>query len=486
MEVCIIGGGFCGIGAAKQSLDHGLVPFIICKSSAPRGLWNGFSNEIGVWDSMRTNACKWLTTFSDQPWKSEDPDFPSASQVRDYLNGYIEKHGLHQYFHFNSTVIEVSRHGEDYLVRWKEGENVQESVFKYVLVASGRCSKDQTPVQRPELFTGKIVQGSGYRDLSVFQGRKVLVVGRSFTSSDISVEALKVAESVTQVYTGRPYLVIRRYCLAIPSDFLFNSHMALSAPTHIIQTLESNIAQNKMLMSIFGNPSAILPEWEIPECPTHFIRSVLYQDEYIDAVSSKRIPLVKGKVEEFYSEGVRLSDGTEIEADVVVLGTGYFTDYSFLSEEIRNIIQYREDDSFLPAALYRSIMHPALPGISFAGLMAGPHTGRYELPVEIGIRFMLGKLSITEEELWQGVRDEEFIRENLRDQYTTYAFTDYLRELIRILDIKIDMEFIKNELEFCNGPLIPQMFWLEKTGQIEIAKQAIADIKARFPQYQFN
>ena len=486
MEVCIIGGGICGIGSAKQSLDHGLVPFVLCKSSAPGGMWNGFPNEVGVWNSLCTNTSKWLTAFSDQPWKSEDPDFPSASQVRDYLNGYIEKHGLHQYFHFNSTVIEVSRHDEDYLVRWKEGENVQEKVFKYVIVASGRYSKDQNPVGRPELFTGKIVQGSEYREPSVFQGKKVVIVGRSFTSSDISVEALKVAESVTQVYTGKPYVIMRRYFLATPSDFLVNSHMALSAPTQIVQTLESNIAQTQMLISLFGNPSAILPEWEIPESPSQLTRPVLYQDEYIDAVSSKRISLVRGKAEEFYTSGIRLADGTEIEADVVLLGAGYLTDYSFLSEEIKNIVQYREDDTFMPAALYRSIMHPALPGLFFAGIMLGPQTGRFELPIEVGIRHMLGKLNITEEELWQGVREEEFIRENMRDLYVPYGFADYLKELIRILEIKIDLEFIKNELEFSNGPLIPQMFWLEKHGQVEIAKQAIADIKARFPQTQFN
>ena len=67
MEICIIGGGFCGISSARISLDHGLTPFILCKSPQPGGIWNGNPNETGVWDSMLTNTSKYLTCYSDLP-----------------------------------------------------------------------------------------------------------------------------------------------------------------------------------------------------------------------------------------------------------------------------------------------------------------------------------------------------------------------------------------------------------------------------------
>ena len=486
MEVCIIGGGISGVISAKLSIDHGLVPFILCKSPAAGGLWNGFPNEIGVWNSMSTNTSKWLSTFTDHLWSPDHPEYPSTHQVLDYLSSYIEKHSLHQYFHFNSTVTQVSRQGEDYLVRWRFGEEVQEKVFKYLIIASGRFSKEHNPIKNPEQFSGTIVRGSEYREPSVFSGKKVLCVGRSFTGSDISLEALSTAESVTQIYTGKPYVIMRRHFRTVPADFLPNLQMALGAPSPLIQTLQSNTAGAKRLMSIFGNPGRVTPEWEIPESPTEFCKTILLRDDYLDAISDKRIGLVKGRAQEFYSNGIVLADGRQIEADVVLLCTGYSTDYSYLSDEIKEIVQYREDDTFVPVTLYRSILHPSLPRLCFTGIYLGPHSGRYELPVEIGIRQMLGKLSLTEEELWQGVRDEEFIRENLSGLYLPYNFPDYLKEMMRILGIKLDKEFIKNELEFSNGPVLPQMFWLERPGQIELAKQAIAEIKARYPQYQFN
>lgn len=109
-----------------------------------------------------------------------------------------------------------------------------------------------------------------------------------------------------------------------------------------------------------------------------------------------------------------------------------------------------------------------------------------ELPLEIGIRYVLGKLSISEEELWQGVRDEEFIRRRSTGSDILYPFTDMLKECMRILGIRLDMEFIRNELEFAKGPVLPQMLWLERPGQVDLAKTAIAEIKARYPHHQFN
>ena len=319
MEICIIGGGISGVISAKISIDHGLIPFVLCKSSAVGGLWNGFPNEIGVWNSMNTNSSKWLSTFSDQLWKPEDPDFPTPVQVRDYINSYTDKHSLQQYFHFNSAVVEVSKHAEDYLVKWKTGEELQEKVFKYVLIATGRFSKEYNPVHNPETFTGRIVFGSEYREPSIFEGKRVLCVGRSFTGSDISLEALTTAESVTQIYSDKPYVILKRYLREVPADFMPNSLMALSAPTPLIQTLQSNIAGAKRLMSFFGNPSEVIPEWGIPDPPTHLCKAVVYREKYLEAISSRKIALVKGVAQEFYSNGIVLTDGTQIEADVILM-----------------------------------------------------------------------------------------------------------------------------------------------------------------------
>ena len=55
-----------------------------------------------------------------------------------------------------------------------------------------------------------------------------------------------------------------------------------------------------------------------------------------------------------------------------------------------------------------------------------------------------------------------------------------------VTGIQVDMEFMKNELGFSNGMMLPQFLFLEKSGQTELAKQVIAEIKAKYPHYKFS
>ena len=485
MEACVIGGGFSGIISAKILLDHGLVPFIICKSPAAGGLWNGYPNEVGTWESMVSNGSKYMFTFSDYLWNEEDPEFVTPQQVRNYLNGYIQKHSLHEYFHFNCTVIEVSRNVDSYNVKWSFGGEITERVFRYVVIAVGRFHILNNPLLNQELFNGKIILSSDYREPSVFTGKKVVVVGRSFSGSGISLDALRTTESVTQVYT-RPYLILKKTLGGMPFDLHLNSLNSMSSAVEFTQTTESSIKLSKFIMSTFGNPSRVLPEWELPEPPMEFYRPCLDPDEYLEAISSKRIAAVRGTAQGFYSNGLVLSDGRQVEADVVVLCTGYLTDFRFFSEEIKNILEYRENDGFLPVTLYRSIIHPSLPGMSFVGMVSGVHPGRYELSAEVGIRQMLGTISLTQEELMEGVMLERYTREVYKDSYLSYSIHGYINELLRILNVEINYELIKNDLEFSKGMIVPQMFFLERPGQVELTKQVIAEIKIKYNHRQFN
>ena len=153
----------------------------------------------------------------------------TPQQILAYQNSYIEKHNLHQYFHFNSTVVEVSRQENGYTVKWEVEGQLNEKFFMYVVVASGRYSTQINPLSNGEAYTGKIILGSEYREPSVFAGKRVVVIGRSFTSSEIALEALTTAENVTEIYT-RPYLIMKRHLEGLPVDFMLSSFKVLLSP----------------------------------------------------------------------------------------------------------------------------------------------------------------------------------------------------------------------------------------------------------------
>jgi dimethylaniline monooxygenase (N-oxide forming) len=475
MEACIIGAGFSGIISAKLAVDHGLVPFVLNKNSEPGGVWKGFDGEIGVWDSLHANTSKYLFSFSDQPWNSEDDLFPSCKQVVKYLQDYINKHQLNLYFHNNCEVLELSKAQDDYLIKWKENNQIHQKVFKYVIVATGHCSKEIIPFKEFGDFKGVVVEGGKYREPSVFAGKKVVCLGRGYTSSDIGLEALKSASKVIQICRS-PCVIIKQTVEGVPFDFLLYSIKSLNSPTPLIPSLEDLHQLSTSLVNIFGNPSDIIPEWSINTLSSKPTRTVISSIEYLSSVSQRKIEIVQGNLKSFYADGVVLDNGQEVEADVLVSGAGYITQYEFLSQEIKDILQYQGNNPLLSTAMYRSILHPALPRLCFVGNFLSVVPGRFELPAEIGIRYILGELEISTEELWQGVRDEEYIRTLTPNIFEPYTQLGYLYELLRILKIDLNSQLIRT-LALEKFPCLPQFFWIERPGQLDTARQAVEDLQ---------
>jgi cation diffusion facilitator CzcD-associated flavoprotein CzcO len=199
MEVCIIGGGFSGIASAKACKDYDFIPFVLSKDPEIGGLWRGGRDQIGIWDSLKANMSKYGMSFSDYPFRPEVEAVPPGAEILNYMKEYVEKHDLLKYFNFNSRVTEVSRNGQEYSVKWVQDEEVKEKNFKFVMVCTGHESKEYFPFENPAAFSGTIIKSGHYREPSVFTDKKVVVIGRSFSGSDIALEATLTASEVVQI-----------------------------------------------------------------------------------------------------------------------------------------------------------------------------------------------------------------------------------------------------------------------------------------------
>ena len=204
-------------------------------------------------------------------------------------------------------------------------------------------------------------------------------------------------------------------------------------------------------------------------------------NEYLERIKEGKIEIKKGNAKEFYSEGIVLDNEETIQADMIVSGSGYVAEYKFLSNEIKKILQYDDNSVLLSVILYRGMLHPQLPRLCFIGNFTSSVPGRFELQAEVGIRYLTERLLISTDELWEGVRTEEIIKNTDPKLYEPYSHPAHLAETMRLLEIELDFEFIKNELEFSNGPLLPQFFWLERPGQIDLAKMAIQELREKHP-----
>jgi dimethylaniline monooxygenase (N-oxide forming) len=486
MEVCVIGGGFSGIISAKLSKDYNLIPTIFEKKSRLGGIWNCLPGQIGAWNSLTTNTHKLFMAFSDFPWPDSHQDYPTREEVYDYLCQYCNKHDLNQYFKYNSEVTWVQKSNKGYLVRWKTEEIIQEKEFDYIIVASGKYSEETNPFKSSETFKGTIIEGGKYRDPEVFVGKNVVSIGKSSTASDVALEASKVASNVTQIYKATS-LCLQKYNGGIPYEFFYYRLEELNKPFELIPSLLQNAEKCRILISAIGNPSEILPEWELTEDYTqsNFVNLYILSEDYTNAISECKIKCVKGEVSHFYENGVVLRDGRTVEAEVVLLGTGYSTDYSYLSQEILRTVQYNKESRLLACVLYRSVFHPDLPNFCFVGNYVYGVLSRYEIEAELGIFYMTGRLDLSTEEVWQGIRDEEYIR-TLNGLKQPYDHFNYVRDLMRVLKKNIDFDFIQNELNFSKGILLPQFIFMENPGIKDLCRQVVEGIRVKYPQFNAN
>ena len=483
MEVCIIGGGPCGIISAKVCQTNGFYPYILERKDTFGGLWRQKPNEISVWNSLYTNGDKFTSGFSDQWWGEEVPVFPKSTDAIEYFTKYIEKHSLQSYFHYNCIVTKVKIQDNGYLVRWNFGEDTIEKIFKYVIIANGLLNKRNIPVKNLDAFKGTIIHSADYRDPSIFINKKVVVVGNRISGCDICSDILNHASSVTQIFRT-PIFLIRKVLDDIPHTFyLFNIRNILSR-TKLFPTREDLRQKKAAFFQMFGNPKIYHPLFEIDEtCLDGDAPASLADDNYLSALSENKITLIKGGVESVNSDGVVLDDGRIIEADAIILATGYFRSMDFLSKKIKTIIKYEENSKSLGMSLYRAVLHPDLPGLFISGNLQIPVDCKYEMHAEIAARWFLGTLNVTREELLEGVAGEDNMRAMADCNREGYSPFSYWNELIRMLNIEIDMNMVEKELDFKGGFLLLRLMYLDRPGMLEIVKDNIAEIKRKFPGF---
>ena len=480
MEVCIIGGGFSGIISAKICKSSGLVPYILEKSRSPGGIWRGYAGEVGVWESMHTNNSKYALTFSDMPWDPESPEYPSWHEVGTYLQNYISKHSLQPHFHYGCSATKIKIQQDKYLVRWLQGTEIKEKLFTYVVVATGLFVQVNKPLKNADLYKGVSFHSSSYRQPGVFTGKRVVCVGKNFSASDIACEALQTTSDVVQVFK-RSTLMINKFISNLPCELLTMTYKSILSCDNLFPSEDQLLEIKQKIIGLCGNPGDVHPLWRMDEQEAGSIYAVYADDSYIEAVRSNRIRLVQGEAKEFYSDGVVLKDGRQVEADVVVLATGYHRAFGFLGKEIKRIVKYDDTKPGLSMSLFRGIFHPELKGMCFVGNVRAFIPARYELQAEIGIRYMLGTLNLGDEEILQGVNDEDNMRNEGND--IDYDPKSYLYELLKLLKLNVGLEFIREKLDFENGIFLPQFLGVTEPEQLVLCREVVQEIKSRHPEY---
>merc|ERR1712187_283662 len=85
--------------------------------------------------------------------------------------------------------------------------------------------------------------------------------------------------------------------------------------------------------------------------------------EYRNMLKAGQVQGLKGSIDHFVEDGVVLTDGTQIPADVVIYGTGFGKSYEIFDKATQQKLAVQRDGLYL----YRNIIPAAVPNLAFVG-----------------------------------------------------------------------------------------------------------------------
>jgi len=216
-KVCVIGAGPSGLGIlcwfAKLKREGKAIPEIVCyeKQSSFGGLWNyswrtgtdehGESVHGSMYRYLWSNGPKECLEFPyytfEKHFGKPIPSFPPREVLFDYLKGRWSQEDIQKYIKFSTVVRDVvyNKATDDFTVSVKDLKNdvvIDGERFDYVVVASGHYSTPHVPTfPGVERFPGRVMHAHDFRDATEFAGKRLLLIGSSYSAEDIALQCLK-------------------------------------------------------------------------------------------------------------------------------------------------------------------------------------------------------------------------------------------------------------------------------------------------------
>ena len=373
----IIGTGEAGLATAKMLSAEGIEVALFERSSTVGGVWAAGYANFGV------QVQKELYEIPDWPLPADAPNFTPGPTIQRYLADYAGHFGLTQRIRFDSTLVDLEARSDGrpgWTVVAREADELYRADFDLVVICVGLYSDTAHMPSYPgqESFQGQVLHSSQVRSRDLFRGKNVVVVGFGKSATDIALESAAVGDETTLVCREAHWPIPRRLLGIVPFKWGM-LHRLNSAFLPLYQ----HPSRLERLLHGVGWPLVWL-YWRLQElllALQHGLgrvgmrpRTPLEVDSFNHAVMLPRPELYRSirrgvihsrraEISSYTPTGIELASGEHVEADVVVLGTGWETDYGFLPAKIRATIGFEDDGYYL----YRHLLHPDVPNLVFVG-----------------------------------------------------------------------------------------------------------------------
>ncbi len=340
LDVIVVGAGLSGIGAGSQ---------LEMKCPGKTYAVLEARNEIGgTWDlfrypGVRSDSDMFTLGYAFRPW-TEPKAIADGPSILRYVRDTAREHRVDERVRFRHRVVRAEWSSAD--ARWtleiERGEE-RETTFLtcgFLFLCSGyyRYDEPYTPeLAGTERFGGRIVHPQQWTDDIDYAGKRVVVIGSGASAVTLVPAMAETAAHVTMLQRSPSYVA------SLPAEDPLANLVRRVLPTKLAYSVVR--WKNVFITMGFFNLSRRRPnlirgmlrwaaERQLPDgyaVDTHFNprynpwdqRMCLLPDgDLFKALSSGRATVVTDHIETFTETGIRLTSGTELEAEVVVTATG--------------------------------------------------------------------------------------------------------------------------------------------------------------------
>ena len=380
-DVLIVGAGLSGIGAGvhigKHCPDKSYV--ILENRDAIGGTWDLFR-----YPGIRSDSDMFTLGYSFKPW-TDPKAIADGSRILNYVRETAAENGIDKKIRYRHRVKRASWSTKE--ARWTveaeytSGEGATETVaftcnFLFSCAGYYRYEDGYTPeFAGTSDFAGQIIHPQKWPEDLDYAGKRVVVIGSGATAVTLVPEMARTAGHVTMLQRSPTYVVSR------PAQDPFANKLRRNLPAklayHLIrwrnvlwgmyffQLSRRKPAEVKRLI-LGGVRMALGPDYDIA---THFTprynpwdqRLCLVPDgDLFRAIKENRASVVTNEIDTFTRDGIRLKDGSELPADIIITATG-------LVLQVLGGVEVRVDGravDFPSKLTYKGMMYSDVPNLA--------------------------------------------------------------------------------------------------------------------------
>ncbi|MEO0879224.1 MAG: NAD(P)/FAD-dependent oxidoreductase [Pseudomonadota bacterium] len=382
-RIAILGAGFSGMTMAIQLQRRGWSNFVIYeKGDDVGGTW-----RENTYPGVACDVPSHLYSFSFEPNPDWSHRFSPGGEILAYMKGVAAKHGLYDKIAFAKRATALAHDGAKWTIKFDDG-SIAEADF--LISGIGGLHEPNIPdFDGAEDFAGPVFHTAQWRHDVDLAGKSVAIIGSAASAVQVIPEIARAVKDL-HVFQRTPNWVMPRMDYAYPGwaralfnrapwlarayrGFYFNflewRFNSFRADDNYVKRLVRRTF-DKHIKEHIDDPD--LRARLTPDYPVGCKR-ILISDAYFPALQRDNVHLVTGKIDRFEAGGVRTEDGALIEADAIILATGFKPFDLNASVEIKNAAGLTLKEAWADGIYsHKTIAVPDFPNFFF---LLGPNSG---------------------------------------------------------------------------------------------------------------